>query len=215
MLSVIRLQAVRDQSDRPHASVTRPSAPMAQGRPIRASRTPPHRPFTSEKFATPKIVARKTFQAELDALRVRQKATRTRATLLQPRAGAFPWLKLTRPRRWLEKGERWRFSTPSRGAECSSPTTSCGIPAAPRLSSVKDATWVTSQVCQLSYLHHRNVTFAVFCQGPIRGERPLPELPGTLTAERVTSCARRSFYGGALRRMRRPRRSIDSCARPR
>lgn len=27
-------------------------------------------------------------------------------------------------------------------------------------------TWVTTQVCELSYLHSRDVTFAVFCQGP-------------------------------------------------
>lgn len=27
-------------------------------------------------------------------------------------------------------------------------------------------TWVTTQVTELSYLHSRNVTFAVFCQGP-------------------------------------------------
>ena len=27
-------------------------------------------------------------------------------------------------------------------------------------------TWVTSQVRELSYIHSRDVTFAVFCQGP-------------------------------------------------
>lgn len=27
-------------------------------------------------------------------------------------------------------------------------------------------TWVTTQVAELSYLHSRNITFAVFCQGP-------------------------------------------------
>jgi len=27
-------------------------------------------------------------------------------------------------------------------------------------------TWVTSQVLELSYIHSRDVTFAVFCQGP-------------------------------------------------
>jgi predicted dithiol-disulfide oxidoreductase (DUF899 family) len=27
-------------------------------------------------------------------------------------------------------------------------------------------TWVTSQARELSYIHQRDVTFAVFCQGP-------------------------------------------------
>jgi predicted dithiol-disulfide oxidoreductase (DUF899 family) len=30
----------------------------------------------------------------------------------------------------------------------------------------EECTWVTSQVRELSYIHSRDVTFAVFCQGP-------------------------------------------------
>jgi predicted dithiol-disulfide oxidoreductase (DUF899 family) len=29
-----------------------------------------------------------------------------------------------------------------------------------------DCTWVTTQVAELSYLHSRDITYAVFCQGP-------------------------------------------------
>lgn len=38
--------------------------------------------------------------------------------------------------------------------------------------------WVTSQVSELSYIHSRDITYAVFCQGPVRRERPLPRLLG-------------------------------------
>jgi predicted dithiol-disulfide oxidoreductase (DUF899 family) len=35
-----------------------------------------------------------------------------------------------------------------------------------RPSSAKAARWVTSQVEELSYLQSRDITYAVFCQGP-------------------------------------------------
>lgn len=38
-------------------------------------------------------------------------------------------------------------------------------------------TWVTSQVRELSYVHSRDLTFAVFCQG-IRRKREVPQLHG-------------------------------------
>ena len=54
----------------------------------------------------------------------------------------------------------------SRVADSSSPTTSCGTPAIPRPSSARAARGVTTQVTELSYLHSRDITYAVFCQGP-------------------------------------------------
>ena len=69
-------------------------------------------------------------------------------------------------------------STRSKGAGSSSPTTSCGTRAGSRPSSAKGCTWVTTQVTELSYLHSRDITYAVFCQGPLRREHPLPRLHG-------------------------------------
>ena len=61
---------------------------------------------------------------------------------------------------------RSRCSTRSKGADSSSPTTSCGTPAILRAEQCEGCTWVTTQVAELSYLHSRDITFAVFCQGP-------------------------------------------------
>jgi predicted dithiol-disulfide oxidoreductase (DUF899 family) len=36
----------------------------------------------------------------------------------------------------------------------------------PAAEQCEGCTWVTSQVRELSYIHSRDVTFAVFCQGP-------------------------------------------------
>ena len=48
----------------------------------------------------------------------------------------------------------------------SSPTTSCGTPVKPAPEQCEGCTWVTTQVQELSYLHSRDITYAVFCQGP-------------------------------------------------
>jgi predicted dithiol-disulfide oxidoreductase (DUF899 family) len=39
-------------------------------------------------------------------------------------------------------------------------------PGRPAAEQCEGCTWVTSQVAELSYLHSRDITFAIFCQGP-------------------------------------------------
>jgi predicted dithiol-disulfide oxidoreductase (DUF899 family) len=39
-------------------------------------------------------------------------------------------------------------------------------PGHPAAEQCEGCTWVTSQVVELSYLHSRDITYAVFCQGP-------------------------------------------------
>jgi predicted dithiol-disulfide oxidoreductase (DUF899 family) len=120
----------------------------------------------SEQLAAPKIVDRSTFQAELDALRVREKAhtregdaiaaTRRRlpmvavdgATPLIGARGAVTLLDAFEGRRMLIAYYfMWNTGKPA-PEQC------------------EGCTWVTSQVRELSYIHSRDVTFAVFCKGP-------------------------------------------------
>jgi len=121
---------------------------------------------TSDELATPKIVDRSTFQAELDALRLREKAhtregdaiaaTRRRlpmvevdgATPLIGERGAVTLLDAFGGRRMLIAYYfMWRAGRPA-PEQC------------------EGCTWVTSQVRELSYIHSRDVTFAVLAQGP-------------------------------------------------
>jgi predicted dithiol-disulfide oxidoreductase (DUF899 family) len=114
----------------------------------------------------PKIVDRNTFQAELDALRVREKAhtsagdaiaaARRRlpmvevdgATPLVGEHGAVTLLDVFEGRRMLIAYYfMWHAGRPA-AEQC------------------EGCTWYTSQVRELSYLHSRDVTFATFCQGP-------------------------------------------------
>jgi predicted dithiol-disulfide oxidoreductase (DUF899 family) len=122
--------------------------------------------FMSDELGAPKIVDRSTFQAELDALRVREKdhtregdaiaAARRRlpmvevdgATPLIGERGAVTLLDVFEGRRLLIAYYFMWYT---------------GRPAAEQC---EGCTLYTSQVRELSFLHSRDVTYATFCQGP-------------------------------------------------
>ena len=122
--------------------------------------------FMRDEPEVPKIVDRTTFQAELDALRIREKdhtregdviaAARRRlpmvevdsATPLIGERGVLTLLDAFEGRRMLIAYYfMWHTGHPA-PEQC------------------EGCTWVTSQVRELSYIHSRNVTYATFCQGP-------------------------------------------------
>src|SRR5271168_817016 len=114
----------------------------------------------------PKVVDRSRFHAELAALRVREKAhtregdaiaaARRRLPMVEVDA-ATPLIGERGPVTLLDVFDRrrmliayyfmWRTGQPAPD-QC------------------EGCTWVTSQVCELSYIHSRDVGYAVFCQGP-------------------------------------------------
>ena len=119
-----------------------------------------------DELGAPKVVDRATFQVELDELRLREKAhthegdaiaaARRRlpmvgvdgATQLIGKSGAVTLLDAFEGRRMLIAYYfMWQTGHPA-PEQC------------------EGCTWVTTQVRELSYIHSRNVTFAVFCQGP-------------------------------------------------
>jgi predicted dithiol-disulfide oxidoreductase (DUF899 family) len=119
-----------------------------------------------DQIGMPKIVDRDTFQRELDDLRVREKAhthegdaiaaARRRlpavavdsGTSLIGERGAMTILDAFEGRRMLIAYYfMWQTGKPA-PEQC------------------EGCTWVTSQVRELSYIHSRDVTFAVLCQGP-------------------------------------------------
>ena len=124
--------------------------------------------FLKEQPGAPKIVDRVTFQAELDALRVREKAhtregdaiaaARRRlpmvevdaATPLIGKHGAVPMLDAFEGRRLLI-AYYFMWHT--------------GHPAAEQC---EGCTLYTSQVRELSFIHSRDVTYVTICQGPYR-----------------------------------------------
>jgi predicted dithiol-disulfide oxidoreductase (DUF899 family) len=123
----------------------------------------------SNEPAAPSVVDRSTFQAEMDALRLREKAhtresdgvaaARRRLPMVEVDAvtpltgerGTVTLLDIFEGRRQLIAYYfMWHDGKPA-PEQC------------------EGCTWVTSQMHELSYLHSRDVTFAVFAQGPFKG----------------------------------------------
>jgi len=120
----------------------------------------------SDELAAPKMVDRSTFHAELDALRVREKAhTREGDAIAAARRrlpmvevdGATPLIGEHGPVTLLDtfEGRRMLIAYYFMWHTGHLAPEQC-----------EGCTWVTSQVRELSYIHSRDVTFAVFCQGP-------------------------------------------------
>jgi hypothetical protein len=114
----------------------------------------------------PAAVDRATFAAELDRLRVREKAHTREGDAIAaarrrlPMTGVDASLALTGPggsRTLLEAFEGRRQLIAYYFMWWA------GHPAAEQC---EGCTWVTTQVGELSYLHSRGITYAVFCQGP-------------------------------------------------
>src|SRR5215469_15510993 len=119
-----------------------------------------------DELGAPKVVGRGIFQAELDALRVREKAhTREGDAIAAARRrlpmvevyGATPLIGAHGKVTLLDafEGRRMLIAYYFMWHTGHAAPEQC-----------EGCTWVTSQVRELSYVHSRNVTFAVFCQGP-------------------------------------------------
>ncbi len=131
-----------------------------------ASRERTMKDITRDDLAAPEIVDRSAFDTELNALRVREKAhthegdaiaaARRRLpmvevdpsiTLVGPRAPVTLLDTFEGRRQLLAYYFMWHAGHPA-PEQC------------------EGCTWATSHVRELSYIHSRDVTFAVFCQGP-------------------------------------------------
>ena len=119
-----------------------------------------------ESSALPAVVGRAAFEAELITLRVREKAHTREGDAIAAARRRLPMvevdasLALTGPRgppTLLEafEGRRQLIAYYFMWWD--------GHPAAEQC---EGYTWVTTQVSELSYLHSRDITYAVFCQGP-------------------------------------------------
>jgi predicted dithiol-disulfide oxidoreductase (DUF899 family) len=114
----------------------------------------------------PAVVDRAAFQAELDKLRVREKAhtregdaiaaARRRLPMVEVDAG----LTLTGPHGPLTLLDAFD------GRRQLIAYYFMWDPGRPAAEQCEGCTWVTTQVAELSYLHSRDITYAVFCQGP-------------------------------------------------
>lgn len=120
----------------------------------------------ADQVGTPKIVDRTTFQADVDALRAREKAYTHEGDAIAaarrrlPMVEMDPITKLVGPHGPVTLLDTFE----GRGQLIAYYFMWQAGKTAPE--QCEGCTWVTSQVRELSYIHSRDVTFAVFCQGP-------------------------------------------------
>jgi predicted dithiol-disulfide oxidoreductase (DUF899 family) len=125
----------------------------------------PHRDSVNDAPA-PATVDRAAFEAEIESLRAREKAhirqgdeiaaSRRRLPMVEVDAG----LELTGP-----QGPVTLLDT-FEGRRQLVAYYFMWNPGRPAPEQCEGCTWVTTQVQELSYLHSRDITYAVFCQGP-------------------------------------------------
>ncbi len=115
--------------------------------------------------ALPEIVDRAAFQSELDALRVREKAHTREGDALAaarrrlPMVEVDPTLTLTGPEGALTLLDAFE------GRRQLIAYYFMWHPGQPAAQQCEGCTFYTSQIAELSYLHSRDITYAVFCQG--------------------------------------------------
>jgi predicted dithiol-disulfide oxidoreductase (DUF899 family) len=116
--------------------------------------------------ATPKVVDGSAFEAEIDALRVREKAYTREGDVLAAARRRLPMVEIDGATRLIgERGAVTLLDT-FEGRRMLIAYYFMWHTGRPATEQCEGCTWVASQIHELSYLHVRDVNLAVFCQGP-------------------------------------------------
>jgi hypothetical protein len=119
-----------------------------------------------DELEAPKIVDRSTFQAELDALRVREKAhTREGDAIAAARRG-LPMIEVNGATPLIGERGKVTLLDAFEGQRMLIAYYFMWHTGHPAPEQCEGCTFYTSQVRELSFLHSRDVTYATFCQGP-------------------------------------------------
>jgi len=122
--------------------------------------------FMKDEPGAPKVVDRSTFHAELEALRVREKAHTHEGDAIAAARRRLPMVEVDSATPLIgERGKVTLLDT-FEGRRMLLAYYFMWNTGHPAPEQCEGCTWVTSQVRELSYIHSRDVTFAVFCQGP-------------------------------------------------
>jgi predicted dithiol-disulfide oxidoreductase (DUF899 family) len=127
---------------------------------------------------TPNIVDRTTFQAELDALRAREKAHTRAGDAIAAERRRLPMVEVDCATPLIgERGAVTLLDT-FEGRRMLIAYYFMWHDGRPAPEQCEGCTWVTSQVRELSYIHSRDVTYATLCQGPYEESRRYRDFMG-------------------------------------
>jgi predicted dithiol-disulfide oxidoreductase (DUF899 family) len=119
-----------------------------------------------DELGAPAVVDRSTFQAELDALRVREKAHTRESDAIAAARRRLPMVEVDGATPLIgERGTVTLLDT-FEGRRLLIAYYFMWYPGRPAAQQCEGCTLYMSQVRELSFLHSRDVTYATFCQGP-------------------------------------------------
>jgi predicted dithiol-disulfide oxidoreductase (DUF899 family) len=124
-----------------------------------------------DDLEAPVVVDRATFQTELDALRVREKAHTEEGDAIAAARRRLPMVAVDGARPLIGERGATTLLEAFEGRRLLIAYYFMWYPGRPAPEQCEGCTWVTSQVRELSYIHKRDVTYAVFCQGPYEESR--------------------------------------------
>jgi predicted dithiol-disulfide oxidoreductase (DUF899 family) len=122
--------------------------------------------FMRDATAAPAVVDRSTFQAQLDALRVREKAHTKEGDAIAAARRRLPMVEVDSATPLIGEHGAVTLLDAFEGRRMLIAYYFMWHPGHPAPEQCEGCTWVTSQVRELSYIHQREVTIATFCQGP-------------------------------------------------
>lgn len=122
--------------------------------------------FDNSTHSTPAVVDRATFQDELDRLRVREKAHTREGDAIAAARRRLPMVEVDASTALTGPNGRVTLLDAFEGRRQLIAYYHMWHTGRPAAEQCEGCTWVTSQIGELSYLHSRDITFAVFCQGP-------------------------------------------------
>lgn len=122
--------------------------------------------FKKDELAVPKIVDRKTFKAKFDELRVREKAHTREGDAIAAARRRLPMVDVNDSTQIVGKDGKVTLLDAFEGRRMLIACYFMWHTGKPAANQCEGCTWVSSQVRELSYIHSRDATFAVFCKGP-------------------------------------------------
>ena len=115
---------------------------------------------------TPAVVDRATFQAKLDELRVREKTHIREGDAIAAARRRLPMVEVDANLQLIGPDGPLPLVDTFEGRSQLIAYYFMWHPGHPAAEQCEGCTWVTTQVQELGYLHSRDITYAVFCQGP-------------------------------------------------
>ena len=122
--------------------------------------------MTGTKIPAPKMVDRNVFQRELDALRIREKAHTYEGDAIAAARRGLPMVEVDPATKLMGPHGAVTLLDAFEGRQQLIAYYHMWHTGKPAPEQCEGCTWVTTQVGELSYFHSRDVTFAVFCEGP-------------------------------------------------